>query len=151
MYVYICVYNGDHSRCAVSPRRKETAQKQHSLRLLTYNNWKGYARLLMQGPFQSKTTQTLYLLICVSLFGMRAAYALSATKFIRVLWRARLGRVRERHQEPLQRGAAHRAVLSSLENAAEDAQDYEDLAPPRSHSPSYIHTHCTTKHRFTTT
>ena len=134
------------------PRRKETAQKQHSLRLLTYNNWKGYARLLMQGPFQSKSTQTLCLLICVSLFGMRSAYALSwsgtiATIFIRVLWRARLGRVREGHQEPLQRGAAHRAVLSSLENAAEDAQDHEDLAPPRSHSPSYIHT----KHRFTTT
>ena len=78
--IYICVYNGDHSRCAVSPRRKETAQKQHSLRLLTYNNWKGYARLLMQGPFQSKTTQTLCLFICVSLFGMRAAYALSGVE-----------------------------------------------------------------------
>ena len=151
MYVYMCEYWRSFSVCCV-PRRKETAQKQHSLRLLTYNNWKGYARLLMQGPFQSKTTQTLYLLICVSLFGMRAAYARTiATIFIRVLWRARLGRVREGHQEPLQRGAAHRAVLSSLENAAEDAQDHEDLAPPRSHSPSYIHTHCTTKHRFTTT
>lgn len=33
---------------------KDTAKKQRALRWITYNNWKAYPRLIMQGPFQSE-------------------------------------------------------------------------------------------------